>query len=150
MPNPDLGALAALRRLRHVETEAARRDLADALTRQTELAAREDALRRELDEARRHSGDFDREAFIAWFARKQWEMERLAETIRDAEAVAAAARTALARREVAESVAEEAWANATAALRAAADRRQQVMLEDVARALKRAAERNAGSGKGFG
>ena len=67
MPDPDLGALTALRRLRRVETDAARRDLGEAVTQEMALVARDAALGRELDEARQFAGDFDREAFAAWF-----------------------------------------------------------------------------------
>lgn len=144
MPDPDLGALTALRRLRHVETDAARRDLGDALTRETALASRDSALRRELDEARRHSGDFDREAFIVWFERKQGERAHLADAIRDARSNTAAARGVLARRRVAETACEEALASAMAARAAAVAHREQVILEDVSRALKHASERDPG------
>ena len=139
MSDPDLGALTALRRLRKVETDAARRDLGEAVTQEIALAARDAAMGRELDEARRHSGDFDREAFAAWFGRMRGERARLADVMRDAAARTATARTALANRRVAETAADEALANALAARDAAVARREQVMLEDVARALKRAA-----------
>jgi hypothetical protein len=141
VPDPNLGALTALRRLRRVETDAARRHLGEALARETALVARDDALRRELDEARGISGDFDREAFVAWFGRMLAERARLADRVRDAEAHAAAARTALARRRVAETAAGEALAVALAAKQAAVAHREQLILEDVARALRRANER---------
>jgi hypothetical protein len=142
MPDPDLGALTALRRLRHVETDAARRDLGDTLTLEIALAERDGAVRRELDEARQYAGDFDREAFIAWFGQKLTERAHLADATREAEARTAAARTTLARRRVAETAAEEALAIAIVARDAVVARREQVMLEDVSRALKRASERN--------
>jgi hypothetical protein len=138
MPDSALGALTALRRLRHAETEAARRVLGEALTREAELSARQSALGQELEAARQFSGDFDREAFAAWFGRARAERERLAAGMREAEAHTAAARTVLAQRRVAETAAEAALADALAALKAAAAHREQVMLEDVARALKRA------------
>ena len=150
MPDPDLGALTALRRLRHVETEAARRDLGDTLTRETALAARNQALRQELDEARQHSGDFDRDAFISWFTQKLAERAGLADAVRDAEACTAAARTNLARRRVAETAAEEALAAAIVVREAAVAHREQVMLEDVSRALKRASARDPKPGNLLG
>jgi Mg-chelatase subunit ChlI len=101
-------------------------------------------LRRELDEARRHSGDFDREAFIAWFERKQGERAHLADAIRDARSSTATARSVLARRRVAETACEEALASAMAARAAVVAHREQVVLEDVSRALKHASERDPG------
>jgi hypothetical protein len=140
MPDPNLGALTALRRLRHVETDAARRDLGEALTQETALAARDAALVQELTEARQIAGEFDRETFAAWFARMRAERSRLTDAMREAEARTAAARATLAQRRVAETAAEEALAGALAAREATMARREQVILEDVARALKRAAE----------
>lgn len=140
MPDPDIGALTALRRLRRVESDAARRDLGEALTRETALAARDDAIGRELNEARGISGDFDREAFAAWFGRMRAERARLADAIREAAVRTGVARTELAQRRVAEMAAEEALAAAVAAREAEVAHREQVMLEDVARTLKRMAE----------
>ena len=139
MPEPDQRALSALRRLRHAETEAARRDLGEALARETALAERHAALVGELDAARRISGDFDREAFVAWFGRMRAERERLAAAVHGAGALTAAARATLAQRRVAETAAETALATAKAAQATAVAQREQVILEDVARALKRAA-----------
>jgi len=118
----------------------ARRGLGDAVILETALAARDDAMGRELDAAREIVGDFDREAFTAWFFRMRDERARLADAMHDAESRTAAARTILAQRRVAETAAEEALAGAVAAKEAASARRDQIMLEDVARALKRAAE----------
>lgn len=137
MPDPDLSALSALRRLRHAETDMARRDLAEALSREAALAERHTGLSRELQAARQFSGTFDREAFAAWFGRMRSEQERLASAMREAETKIAAARTTLAHRRVAETAAEAALADAVAAQKIAAEHREQVMLEDVARALKR-------------
>lgn len=142
MPDPDLGALTSLRRMRRVETDAARRDLGEALTQETALAERDGALGRELDKARRYSGYFDRGAFAAWFGCTLAERARLADTVRDAEVRTATARIMLAHRRVAETAAEDALASALALRDATVARREQVMLEDVARALKR------GSGRG--
>jgi hypothetical protein len=139
VPDLDLRALTALRRLRHAETDAARRDLGEMLTRENDLAARQTALRQELDAARQFSGDFDRNAFAAWFGRQRAERERLAAAMREAEASTAAVRTTLAHRRVAETTAETALASAKTAHQAAVMQREQVMLEDIARALKRAA-----------
>src|SRR5271156_2997759 len=69
VPDPDLRTLTALRRLRRVETDEARRDLGVALAQETALAARDEAMRGELEAARQVSGDFDRDAFSAWWAR---------------------------------------------------------------------------------
>ena len=77
---------------------------------ETALAARDGAMVRELDEARRISGDFDREAFVAWFGRMRAERARLADAIREAEARTAAARTTLAHQRVAETAEENAVA----------------------------------------
>ena len=59
--------------------------------------------------------------------------------LQEAGALTAAARTTLAQRRVAETAAETALAAAISAQAAAMAQREQVMLEDVARALKRAA-----------
>ena len=137
MPVAELGALVALGRLRHAETDAARRKLGEALAHETTLAARQNTLVQELEAARRLSGEFDREAFAAWFGRARAEQERLGADIREAEAHTATLRTELANRRVAETAAETALAEARAARKAAAERGEQVMLEDVARALRR-------------
>jgi len=137
MPESSLGALNALRRLRHAETDAARRDLAAALARETALAEQDDALRRELDAAKQIAGDFDRETFAAFLARIRAERSRLAEAIREAAARTTSAQTALAHRRAAETLAESALASALAARDAAAAQREQLILEDTARALKR-------------
>jgi hypothetical protein len=140
MPDPNRRALTALRRLRRVETDAARRDLGEAIAQETEIMTREAAMREELDAARRMTGDFDREAFSAWLRRTRAERTWLADALKDAAARTAASRTALAQRRVAETAAEEALASEVAARQAETARRDQVALEDVARALKRAAE----------
>jgi hypothetical protein len=141
MPDPNFRALNALRRLRRVETDEARRDLGEALTRETALARRNAAMRDELDAARLMTGDFDREAFSAWLGRTRAERMQVADALKEAEAGTAAARTMLSNRRVAETSAEEALAQAVKGRDAEVARRDQLMLEDVARALKRAAER---------
>jgi hypothetical protein len=137
MADPDLAALTALRRLRHVETDTARRALGEAMTQETALAAREAAMRRDLDAARRMTGDFDREAFMAWFSRTRATWTVLGGELREAASRTEAARAALGRRRLAETAAEEALAQAAAVKQAALDRREQAMLEEVARELKR-------------
>ena len=136
MADPNLRALTSLGRLRHVETDGARRDLGDALAKETALAARDEAIEREMDAARWVSGNFDREAFSAWFGRMQTERVLLADAMRDAKALTAAARTALAHRRVAETSAEEELARQVSAREVELERRDQLTLEDVARALK--------------
>ena len=136
LPAPHV--LTALRRLRRVETDAARRDLGEALARQMALEASQAATDRELAEARRVTGDFDRQAFAAFLDRKQTERAALDDAMRTVEARIAAARDALARRRVAETTVEEALARASAAREADAARREQAMLEDAARALRAA------------
>ena len=135
----DLRALTALRRLRHVETDEARRFIGEALVQETALLERDSVIGRELDQARQIYGDFDRETFTAWLGRMWSERARLAVAVREAEARTATARAELTRRRLAETTAEEALARAVTALRIEVERRDQVMLEDVARALKRAA-----------
>jgi hypothetical protein len=139
MPDPDLHALTALRRLRHAETDVARRDLGAAVARETTLAERHAALLGELDAARQISGDFDRDAFVAWFGLMGAQRALLVDVMRDAAAQTAAAQVTLTQRRVAETAAETTLATAKAAQAAAMAQREQVMLEDVARALKRAA-----------
>ncbi len=144
MADPELAALTALRRLRHVETDAARRDLGDALTRETVLTDQDAGLRTEIDAARQFPGEFDRDAFIAWFGRKRAERAQLADALRDAEARTTTARTVLAQRRVAETSAEEALAAAIASRDADAAHREQIMLEDVSRTLRRMPGRDPG------
>jgi hypothetical protein len=139
MPEPDLRALTALHRLRRIETDEARRDLGEALTHETVLADRDAAIGAALGEARRMSGDFDREAFSAWLTRMHAERGLLMDAVRGAEARTAAARLTLAHRRLAETAADEALARAVVAAEVVVAQRDQVMLEDVARALKRAA-----------
>jgi hypothetical protein len=67
------------------------------------------------------------------------ERAHLAEAIRSAEARTAAGRTELASRRVAETSAEDALAEVVSAEAAEASRRDQLTLEDVSRALARAA-----------
>jgi hypothetical protein len=141
MSDPNLRALTALRRMRHVETDEARRDLGDAMAQETALVARDAAIRGELDTARGMTGEFDREAFAAWLRRSMTERARLADALKQAEAQSAAARIVLANRRLAETAAEEALARGVAAVEAEAARKDQLTLEDVARALKRAAQR---------
>jgi hypothetical protein len=141
MPAPNFRALTSLRRLRRLETDEARRALGEALAQEAALAERDAAMRDELDTARRMTGDFDREAFSAWLARASAERIRVVDALRTAEADAAAARTVLANRRVAETSAEEALGHAVTVRDAEVARRDQLMLEDVARALKRAAEK---------
>jgi hypothetical protein len=141
MPDPDISALTALRRLRHAETDAARRDLGEALSRETAQADQDDALAREVAEARQLSGDFDRETFVAWLGRVRAERARLAGAMREAASYTEKMRTILGHRRLAETAAEGALATALAAQQAAAAQREQVMLEDTARALKRISAR---------
>jgi hypothetical protein len=140
MPGPELRTLTALRRLRQVETDDARRDLGEALARETALAAQDEAMRGELEAARQVPGEFDRDAFSAWWARMRSEREKLADAVRQAEIRTAATRTVLANRRVAETAAEDALTREVSAREVTTARRDQTMLEDVARALKRAAD----------
>jgi hypothetical protein len=140
MPDPDLRILTALRRLRRVETDEARRDLGEALAQETTFATQDEAMRGELEAARQVSGEFDRDAFSAWWARMRSERGKLADAMRQAEIRTAATRTVLANRRVAETAAEDALAREVSAREVTIARRDQAVLEDVARALKRAAE----------
>jgi hypothetical protein len=142
MPDPELRTLTALRRLRRVETDEARRDLGVALAQETALAARDEAMRGELEAARQVPGDFDRDVFSAWWSRMRNERDKLADVMRQAEIRTAATRTVLANRRVAETAAEDALAHEVSARELTTARRDQAMLEDVARALKRAADTN--------
>jgi hypothetical protein len=127
-----------------METDAARRDLGEMLAEETALAARDAAIAAEVETARQFTGEFDRQAFFLWLERMRAERARLAEALRSADARTAAARTALARRRVAETAAEQALDRAALAQAAEAARRDQVMLEDVARALKQAMDTSSG------
>ncbi len=140
MADPNLRALTALCRLRRMQTDTARRDLGDALAQEATLADADAALTGELDAARQVTGDFDRDAFAAWLVRMLAERGRLAGALRQAEARTAIARAALATQRVTETASEEALAREVAEREAVVQRREQLVLEDVARALKQAAE----------
>ncbi len=145
MAEPRLRVLTALRRLRRVETDTARRELGEALAQEAGLAERDSAIEREVGAARQFTGDFDRQAFFAWWERMRTERARLANAIRVAAARTEAARATLARRRVAETAAEEALTRELNALAADDARREQIVLEDVARGLRRAAATARGS-----
>jgi len=138
MSDGDLHALTSLCRLRRAETDAARRDLGEALAREIALSTRDQAMREELEAARQGAGDFDREAFTVWWARKRADRSEIAEAMRIAASQTAAARAVLATRRLAETAAGDALAKEITARDLTVARRDQAMLEDVARALKRA------------
>ena len=142
MPNADLRALTALHRLRRVETGEARRALAGALARQMELTEWDNAIGTEIVQARDASGDFDRETFSVWLERMRTKRLQLADAIRSAETATRTARADLGHRRMAETAIEEMLAGAMTARDAALARRDQVILEDAARALKTARSRD--------
>jgi hypothetical protein len=144
MPDSNIRALTALRRLRKVETDAARSDLGETLAEETALAARDAAIEGEVEAARQLTGDFDRQGFFHWLARMRTERSQLATALLAAEVRIAAARLELAHRRVAETSAEQALAQAVLTREAEAAGRGQVMLEDVSRALRWAARIRAG------
>ncbi len=137
MPPRELQVLTALGRMRRVETDEARRNLSDALAKEIALETRDAAIGRELEEALRVTGDFDRQTFLAWLGRKRGERAEIATAIRAAASRTAATRSALSHQRVAETAAEEALGRAKVAREEDVARRDQVMLEDVARALRR-------------
>jgi hypothetical protein len=139
MTDPAIRILTVLRRLRFVETDEARRGLAEALSQETALAGRNAGMRREIGEALQVCGGFDRDAFSVWLGRMRAAQARLAEAMRDAEARTETARAALANHRVAETAAEDALGRAMTIRAVDAARRGQIMLEDVARGLARAA-----------
>ena len=136
MAAPELRMLTALCRLRRIETDAARRALGAALAEETALAKRATEIGAELGAARRMAGEFDREAFAAWFGRMRADRAHLEEALRAAEAHTAAAQSHLAQSRVAETAAGDALAAAKARRDAAMARGDQLVLEDVARALR--------------
>jgi hypothetical protein len=138
MASAALRTLTSLRRLRHIETDEARRDLAEALAKETALAERAEAIDRQVASERAAPNDYDREALAAFLNRMRVERTRLTVALTLAEANTEAARTLLANRRVAETAAEEALAQVVAAQAAEAAHREQIMLEDVARALRSA------------
>lgn len=127
--------LAALTRLRHIETDRARRALAEALAHEATLSAEHTAIERQIAAERRRDGDFDRDAFAAWLMRMRAQQARLADASREAQARTAAARADLAARRMAETTAEERMAETIAAHDAELARKDQVVLDDAARAL---------------
>jgi hypothetical protein len=138
MPDRELHALTSLRRLRRIETDAARRDLGEALARETALSVREQALREEMESARLPAGDFDRETFSVWWERKRAERAEIADAMRMSASQTAAARAVLATRRLAETAADDALAKVMTGRDLTVARKEQATLEDVARALKRA------------
>lgn len=143
MADHDLRSLSSLHRLRRIETDAARRELSDTLAMETMLSEQDSALGEEMDGGRQLTGYFDRDAFFAWWARLMAERARLAAALNEARVTTAAIRENLAHRRVAETAAEEALAAAVAMREAETARRDQLMLEDVSRALSRAAAERA-------
>jgi len=139
MADPAFHALTVLRRLRRMETDAARRDLGEALMREQTLSEREAAIAREMDEARRRDVSFDRDSFSAWFARMLMERAGLADAIREAASHTAATRAALTRHRLAETAVEEALARRVAEQEAATARLDQASLEEIARATRQPA-----------
>ncbi len=137
MADPGPRALAVLRRVRRVETDEARRVLAEALARETALTGRASAIEQAVRDARRLPEVFDREVFAAWLIRIRDDRAFIAMAQRAAEAGTEAARAALAARRLAETAAEEALAQAMALAEAANAKRDQAELEDVARAIAR-------------
>ena len=137
MAEPAPRALSVLRRARRVETDDARRALAEALARETALADRATAIEQAVRDARRQPDVFDREVFAAWLIRIRDDRETIAVARRAAEAGTEAARAALATRRLAETAAEEALDRAMALADAARSKRDQAELEDVARAIAR-------------
>ncbi len=136
MPSSNIRALTALRRLRHVETDGARQTLARALAEEVILAARDSDIAQDLGLARREEGPFDREIFSAWLERMRIERARIGSAIRNASSGTTAARGTLAATRLAETVADEALALAMTAHGSETARRDQTMLEDIARALQ--------------
>ena len=121
-----------------METDEARRALAETLASEAALATRNEAITREIADARQRPDIFDRETFSAWLARMRSEQTRLTEPLRGATMRTAANRAVLANRRMAETAADEALGRAVTARESAVARRDQAMLEDVARALTRA------------
>ena len=114
---PRTRALMALRRSRRIETDLARRDLGVVLAREADLIAGQRAIAREVEGARREIGAFDPDVFAAWLGRM------------------AARRAALG--EEARAAAEDALGHIMAERALEMARRDQMTLEDVARALRR-------------
>ena len=135
-----LRPLLALRRLRQLELDEARRVLAEALAHEAALTRRDADLARDVADARAVTGAYDPEAFNAFLARIRAERELIAEAACAAAARVESARGGLASRRVAEAAADDALARAHEILTAEMMRRDQLMLEDVARALRRRAD----------
>lgn len=125
--------LANLVRLRRLETDAARRDLAQALAEEGAILARDSALAAEVASVRAAGDVPDREILAAWLARRGAERADLAESLRVAAGRTAAVRAGLTGRRMAETAADEAFAAARAAAARLDQGRSQVGLEDAAR-----------------
>ena len=137
MTDPVRRSLIALRRLRRVRTDEARRDLSEVLGSEAALLARDAALAEALENARRLTGDFDRDSLAAWRRRVTMERDSLAGALRDAAARTAAARDALAAQRAAETVTADVIARLAAESASESERRDQIVLEDTSRALGR-------------
>ena len=136
MPDRAVQVLRALRRSRRIETDAARGALGEAMRREQAAAEQEAATIREMEAARRAAECFDADAFSRWFSGMIARRDHQAEAHRDAASHAAAARAALTARRLAETAAEEALARRVAEEDAVTARRDQVTLEEVARAIR--------------
>ncbi len=134
---PRTRALMALRRSRRIETDLARRDLGVVLAHEADLIAGEQAIAREVEGARREIGAFDPDVFAAWLGRMAARRAALGEEARAAAETVAAARRELAARRMAETAAEDALGHIMAERALEVARRDQMTLEDVARALRR-------------
>ena len=120
-----------------METGEARRALAAALTREAVLAEEESTIEDMVASARRRDEVFDRESFAAWLASMTEKRAGLARTRSAAAAETATARRMLANRTMAETAVEDALALARANWLKAEAHRDQAMLEDAARAIRR-------------
>jgi hypothetical protein len=137
---PDPGAarrLAGLARLRRFETEAARRDLAHALTDAADLDARAARIDAAIAAARADPVPLDRDGFAAWMMALRLEQTRLAQERAAMEARIAAARDALTRRRRRETVTAGALTAVMMEERLAAEGRARTELEDLVRAGRR-------------
>lgn len=137
MVDPGSHALASLERLRRLETGEARRALAVALAREATLEAEIAGIEERIAAARRCDEVFDRESFAAWLARMAAKRMGLAQSQNAAAEATAAARRQLVDRSMAETAAKDALALARSKQSAAEARRDQAILEEAARAIRR-------------
>jgi flagellar export protein FliJ len=138
-------ALQTVLRLRHLAVDEAKRELSAMLAAETDADAAEHnaqtAIRREIDAATAlDAGDGAVEAFAAWLPLGQAALEAAKRRRDEAEMAVTQARAALRVARADEAAVERLMATQDSAQASEAARREQAMLDEIARNLPRRSE----------